>query len=377
MLIGTLRDLLRQLNVAKKAPWSAPTFNTLLGQLEGGRPEIKYLEGAHHTTGQSFGMIEAADVETFMKKSLLPTLDRAYRTAREHRLLHGGMKALYSIPPTAVLPEGYKAKVRSTPLTMLGRAAASTNGRAADGTVDMSELASGQRVPIVLKNRSAYRLTTRTLEPVARVGDILLTKEAGEPSNKSLVVALSDTRILARRFEISENQDDIAVLVAQAINPRQIAPPVVALKTTLTLHKVVGVLFQHDPLSVQRSSDDEVCDCGSEAAISALTSGALGLVEVSGESAEPIALSGQHLIVKSAISAAEACRLLHGRPVIAETNDGQCYFKRLQVVSAQQIVLESLESGGDFEPIVPAMPGAQGATLTRVWPVVGVLFERP
>jgi hypothetical protein len=377
MVLGQLRDLLRQLNAARKTPWNAPVFNSLLGHLEGGRPEIRYLEGAHHTTGQHFGMIEATDVESFMRKNLLPTLDRAYRTAREHRLLHGGMKALHSAPPTATLPEGYKIMVRGIPLTVLGRAAAMTNGRAADGTVDMSELESGQRVPVVLKNHSAFRLATRTLEPVARVGDILLTRAAGEPSSKSLVVALSDTRILARRFEISENQDDIAVLVAQAISPRQIAPPVVALKTTLTLHKIVGILFQHDPLSIRPSSHDEVSDCGGEAAISALTSGTLGLVEVSGESAEPLALDGQYLIVKSEISPSEACKILDGRPVIAEGSDGQRYFKRLQVLSRNQVVLESLESGGDFGPIALSMPGAMGPTLNRVWPVVGVLFERP
>jgi hypothetical protein len=140
--------------------------------------------------------------------------------ARQRRLFSFLLKSKIRKPSelpsqfVAGLPEGYKVKVRAMPLTVLGRASAMTNGRAADGTVDMSELETGQREPIVLKNHSAFRLTTRTLEPVARVHDILLTKEAGEPSSKSLVVALSDTRILARRFEISENQDDIAVLVA-------------------------------------------------------------------------------------------------------------------------------------------------------------------
>jgi hypothetical protein len=135
MVLGQLRDLLRQLNNLKKAPWNGPVFNTLLGQLEQGRPEIKYLEGSHHTTGHQFGMQEGSIVETFVRKDLYPALQRAYRSGREHRLLHGGMKALHSPPPSAVLPEGYKTKVRAIPLKILGRAAALTNSRAADGTL--------------------------------------------------------------------------------------------------------------------------------------------------------------------------------------------------------------------------------------------------
>ena len=104
-------------------------------------------------------------------------------------------------------------------MNLLGRAAARTNGRDADGLVDMSVLQTHERLGVVLGDHSAFRLAARTLEPVAKIGDILLTKTVGEPSNKSLVVALSNDRVLARRFEISENQEDIAVLVAQAINP--------------------------------------------------------------------------------------------------------------------------------------------------------------
>ena len=106
------------------------------------------------------------------------------------------------------------------------------------------EFAPSAHKKIVLAQHLAFRLTAPTLEPVARRGDMLLVKEAGEPSVKSLVVALSDDRILARRFEIAENYSDIAVLTAQAINPREIASPVIAHKATFTLHKIVGVLYE-------------------------------------------------------------------------------------------------------------------------------------
>jgi hypothetical protein len=335
------------------------------------------LEGSHHTTGHQFGLQEGSIAEVFVRKNLYPALQRAYRSGREHRLLHGGMSALHAPPPSATLPEGYKTKVRSIPLTILGRAAALTNSRAADGSVDMIELQNGHHKSVELKNHSAFRLTARTLEPVAKRGDILLTKEAGEPSSRSLVLALSDDRVLARRFEISENQNDIAVLVAQAINPRQIAPPIVALKSTLKLHKIIGVLFNNSVSPAMAGSDHEICDCGSESAISAVASGALGLVEVSGESAEPLALDGQYIIVKDAIGSKDDCLALDGQPVIVEDDRGHSYFKRLRVLSSTQVVLESLEMGGDFPPISLSLKDTESPHLNRVWPVAGVLFELP
>ena len=198
----------------------------------------------------------------------------------------------------------------------------------------------------------------------------------GVPSEKSLVIALSDDRILARRFEIAENQSDIAVLTAQAINPRQIAPPVIAHKATLELHKVIGVLYEEAAWTSPVQSGMKVCDCGGEAVFASLSSNALGLVEVVGQSAEPHALNGQHLIVKKEIGAEEALKTLDGKPIIATDTDDNRYFKRLRITN-DQIVLESLDSGGDYRPEVLSLPGKGKNCLVRVWPVAGVLFELP
>ncbi|MGF6231843.1 hypothetical protein QFZ27_005798 [Inquilinus ginsengisoli] len=377
MVLGVLRSLLENLNGAGKAPWKAPVFKTLVELMGKQRAEVKYLEGSHHTTGQNFGMAEATIVEQYLRSKLGPALARAYETAREHRLLHGGMKALHAALPTAVLPEGYRTKVSEIPLTLLGRAAARTDGRDADGLVDMSEFQQHERLSVILNDHSAFRLVARTLEPVAKVGDILLTKSVGEPSNRSLVVALNNDRILARRFEISENQEDIAVLVAQAINPRQIAPPIVALKTTFSLHKIVGIIFDRSKPYIGSSAEHEIRDCGGEAAIAALTAGVLGLVEVVGKSAEPIALDHQYLVVRDAISPSAACTSLRDQPVIAEDADGNCYFKRMRIASSDQVVLESLEGSGDFPPTILDIGGTSGRALAKVWPVAGVLFELP
>jgi hypothetical protein len=41
------------------------------------------------------------------------------------------------------------------------------------------------------------------------------------------------------------------------------------------------------------------------------------------------------------------------------------------------VILESLAIGGDFDPVVLALKAGTGTHVTTVWPVLGVLFERP
>ena len=377
LIIGQLRDKLSQYHNEQRAPWNQEAFKSLIRKLDRGRSEMKYIEGSHHTTGRNYGMGEATSVEAFWRRLLKPALDRACRTAREHRLVHGGLSALHEPPPIVALPEGYQEMVRAIPLKVLGRAAALSDGRVADGTVDMDQFPVGTEIPVNLGHHFAYRLTASTLEPVARAGDIVLVKEHGEPSPNSLTLAISQDRILARRFEIADNHTDIAVLAAQAFNPLRIAPPVIAHKATFKLHKIIGVLYDVSAWNSSSQLDSEICDCGGEAVLRRLSADVLGLVEVIGESAEPYALNGQYLIVQDSIMTQTAMESLQGRPVIAADTDGNTYFKRLRCESGNKIVLESLDSSGTHGSVILSPPGDGANCLERVWPVTGVLFEQP
>ncbi len=376
-VMGRSREKLHELNTADIAPWNRHEFRKLVNALDKNLSPIKHMEIAHHATGSNLGMAEAVDVEQHWRKILQPALERGFRVARDHRLLHGGLKALHAGPAIVALPEGYSAKVRNIPLQVLGRAAALSNGRIADGCLDLSEFDSTAYKNVVLGRHFAYRLTAPTLEPVARPGDMLLVKEPGEPPAKSLVIALSGDRILARRFEISENHSDVAVLTAQAINPSQIAPPVIAHKATFTLYKIIGVIYEEKAWSAPALSEMEVCECAGEAMLPGPSSKALGLIEVVGQSAEPYALNGQYLIFRKEITVEEALKTLDSKPIIAGDTDDNRYFKRLRIVADDQIVLESLDSSGDYGPVVLSTPGKGKNCLERVWPVVGVLFELP
>jgi len=73
----------------------------------------------------------------------------------------------------------------------------------------------------------------------------------------------------------------------------------------------------------------------------------------------------------------EACQKLDGQPVIAEDSFGSRYFKRLRSGGEGLVILESLEIGGDFPPIVLADKPETPPYVQTIWPVIGVLFERP
>lgn len=376
-VIGESRDKLRYLHQKGLAPWDRPEFKKLVGSLGKELTPIEHMEISHHSGGSLLGMAEAHDVEEHWRKKLGPALARAFGLARQHHLLHGGLTALHAPPPTVALPNGYKSKVKAIPLRVHGRAAALSSGRVADGLVDVSNYDSSKYQKIVLAQHLAFRLTARTLEPVARHGDILLVKEVGEPTPKSLVVAIGDDRILARRLEIAANHSDVAVLTAQSINPRHIAPPEIAHKATFKLYKIVGVIYDEDAWDAPAQSGMEVSVCGGEDVLNKIAADTFGLIEVEGQSAEPYALHGQCLIVRNEILADQDLAKLDGRPVIAADSNDNRYFKRLQLLEGDRIVLESLDSGGDFGPVVLSSPGCGPNCLTRVWPVAGVLFELP
>lgn len=374
-VIGSSRDKISNLHKGGLEPWGRSVYGALAGALGKGVAEIKFIEIAHHDLGAHLGMTEAVDVEKYLRKTLRPVLERAFRNARDHRALHGGLTALHAMPPTAVLPDGYKAIVRAIQLPLIGKAAALSDGRIADGCMDLT-LEDGSKEYIELKDHVVFRITTPTLEPVARPGDLLLVCEHTVPGAKSLVVAMNEDRLLARRLEIADNHSDVAVLTANAINPRMIAPPVVAKLSTLSLRQVIGVIFDGYKSISGNHGEMEICDCGGEASVKSAFSDMQGLVEVDGHSAEPHALDKQFLIISKPVSIDEANKRWEGRPVIAEDSNGSRYFKRYRC-GENIIVLESLEIGGNFAPIVLA--GEEGATLhiKTIWPVLGVLFERP
>lgn len=375
-VLGDSREKLTILHKAKLEPWARKEFASLTQALGKGVKEIRFIEKSHHADGAQLGMAEASDVQRHWTKPLRLALERAFRIVREHRSLHGGLTALHAMPPTVSLPEGRRSVVRAIELPLVGSAAALSDGKAADGCVNLHFDGTPKEI-IDLKSNVIYRLTTPTLEPVARPGDLLLVSEFKAPSAKSLVVARSEDRLMARRLEIADNHSDVAVLTANAINPRMISAPIVSKLSTLTMQKIVGVLYDHGKSALNKLADGEVCDCGGDSYVKAAFANMQGLVEVDGHSAEPHALDKQFLIIANPMPTLDACKNLEDQPVIAEDSSGNRYFKRLRSGGCGLMILESLEIGGNFPPIVLADKLGTASYLQTIWPVLGVLFERP
>lgn len=276
-------------------------------------------------------------------------------------------------------PDGYNAEVRQIPLRVLGKAAALTNGRNADGRLDVDDYEVSTAKKITLAQHAAYRLVARTLEPIAEKGDILIVKQGAKITANSLVVAATDQKLYARRLEYAANHSDVAVLIAQANNPRAIAAPVIAQKSTFELQKIVGVIYDKQFVSPDPNGNEVLAIDGS-AALSYLISDSLGLVAIDGTSAEPIALHGQFIIMSAPLDTGANTRPLIGRPVIVEDRSGSRYFKRLQEADHNLIVLESLDTSGEHGPVLLKMQAADVAeenVVSRIWPVAGILFEIP
>jgi hypothetical protein len=373
-VMGACRAKLSELHGQGIEPWHRPPFNNLLTAIAKSRKEIKWLEEAHHSA-IVFSMNEASDVETHWRKTLRPALERCFRMVRDHRALHGGLTALHAFPPSVTLPDGHKTKVRQFTLPLLGAAAALSDGRVADGCFDLT-FSNGSCDPVELTDHFIFRLTTPTLEPVARPGDLLLVRDHAEVTPLSLVIGLHESQLLARRLQVAGNHNDVAVLTASAINPRETAAPIVAKLSTLTMKKVVGVLYEIGKTSGGQPSQTEVVECGGEAVITKIISQTKGLVEVSGHSAEPLALDKQFIIIGDPMSPKDAEKVLDDLPVIAEDSDHNRYFKRFRV-DANNIILESLAIGGNFAPVLLTKTPGLLKHITKVWPVFGILFERP
>lgn len=376
-VIGKCRDKLEWLYNKGKPPWDKYSIANLVKALHKDLTAIKHMEMSHHASGVHLGMAEANDVRTHLRSKLLPALTEAFRTQREHFRLHGGMNKLHASADVMPLPEGYTDEVRKMHLRILGRAAALTDGKFADGRIEMAEYDEASSKKLVLAQHAVYRLLSATLEPVASPGDILIVSQRATPTPNSFVVASTDQKLFARRLEFAQNHTDVAVLIAQANNPRKIAPPVIAHQSTFELKKVVGVIYDHDSLA-SNSSANEVDEIGGTSALSRLVLGQLGLVEVVGDSAEPIALNKQYIIVREPLSIESGLARLAGQPVIAEDAEGHRYFKRLQAVDKNLAVLESLDASGEHSPLVMSINQASASdqnAVVRVWPVAGILFE--
>ena len=263
------------------------------------------------------------------------------------------------------------ARVKPARLTVQGKVAAATDGRVSLGT-DATAHALG------FPNHGAVRLLADTLSPVASVGDILLIRLYHEPRDGDLVVAEVGGVLRARRVRFVDGDPEQAVLIATGEAPLATPPPIIVRPSPNGMRIIDGVLHERRRWTADHSLPGEAGETTEEIDLTAYCGTGSSIWQVSGDSASPVALDGQFLLVGSPTSSREAVMSFDGEMVLAEVestaDEPERYLKRLRWTPAM-VVLESIENGGNYPPVL-CSPHSKGLfpTLLRVAKVNGILF---
>ena len=378
---ATLGRMIEHIENKKKAeipPYTVKVFSKLIAKRSSCPDLFKQLNEPHHSLSEAITVREAQRVYRFWTKMLFPAIRdvwEVYRFLQKPAI--GEVTAIQlpancnHIPPRSIALASVGSVVRG------GRVSAYADGRAASA-IRIDPLEEGD--PVNLNALAAYRLEKDTLSPVARIGDILLTRLDAECRASNLVVEDRGEYLIARRWHEDRETPALAVLAASSSNPREVPSAVISRAKGANRRKIVGVLFAAGRLQpgdkIESDAEATVLDANDELAAELVAD--TSAFEVQGYSAEPIALDKQFLLAKPARSDFQsALAQLDGKPVIAEDSDDCAFFKRLRYMPPSRVILESLDKSGS-EGLIPLSVNPKGPSphLTGIREVVGVIFDK-
>ena len=292
---------------------------------------FRLLSESHHSISETITVREARKIYEFWNENLFPAVSGVWEKYRFFQKSIVGEIAAISLPANCNHKPHRATVLASIRPEILGRVSAYSDGRAASA-IRIDDLTDGDGEVVNLNALAAYRLERDTLSPVARVGDILLTRMDGHCRAMNLVIEDRGTHRVARRWLEDTAAPALAVLAASSSNPGEVPPAVISRAKGANRRKIVGVLFAADHLRPGDTIDPntEATDLDANNELVAALVAATEAFEVQGNSAEPMALKNQYLLAKPAkTDFAEALRDLEGRPVIVEDNEDCAFFKRL------------------------------------------------
>ena len=325
------------------AAWEEPAKNA----------QRKALSEVHHTDSDPYDYHFAKGVFAWYRGGLHSQFQAAFRRILDireagWRIPHSGLAKTSAIK--FVSGTDTTLKVPANLNKVIGRVAAETGGRQ---TQDFEE----QQLHYVaedfqleeLGDIEAYILSAATLEPVAQIGDVLLVSSTAPVTENCLVVVYADGAMRARRYGILGSSAFNAVLSANSVNPREIRRPILVESNGANYKKVIGIIYRCG-WGVPASADDEVAAIHDMGKLSSSLGQSPGIARAFGESAEPIALDGQFLILGPNIPGKNELSEYDGHPVVVEEHNWTL-FKRLRLAAGGLIVLESLNTAGRHSPI--------------------------
>jgi energy-coupling factor transporter ATP-binding protein EcfA2/SOS-response transcriptional repressor LexA len=270
---------------------------------------------------------------------------------RKHTMRRSSIAAA-CIPFPSLAPEATWAA--PIVLQVLGSAAARPDSLTVvpDGDTSASE------IPPAL----AVLVSGQTLVPVARPGQwVLLAQEEGHLQDGDLAAISADNgrRYLRRVWSEGDNW------VLQSVNPVTPVASIVLRKMRSAARRIIGVLYE--PLTRPGGSSDEWQPRSDFDPTKLLK---LRVISVEGDSLDPIARSGQRVLVKEKLTPRDQS-IRRGTLAVVETSDEDvgCVIKRVFPADKKWTLISS-NPVDPHDPIVIAIERIQA-----VWPLHGVLFE--
>ena len=375
--LGRMIEWITVRNASGQPPYKDRVFGDLVAVKSSYSREFSQLSEPHHSVSETITVREAKQIYQFWRETLFPAVHKVWEEYRFLQKSIVGEAAAISLPANCNHKPRRSDALAAVQPEILGRVSAYSDGRAASA-IRIDHLSNGDAVD--LSARAAYRLEKDTLSPIARVGDILLTRLDGQCRAPNLVVEDRGTHRVARRWLEYSAVPALAVLAALSSNPREVPSAIISRAEGANRRKIVGILFAADRLQPGDRIGPDVEATGLEAdnGMVADLVADTDVFEVQGSSAEPIALDKQYLLAKSARDdLAKALDELDGKPVIAEDNEDCAFFKRLRVLDAKSVILESLDKTESEEMVrLSTDPEQPGPMLVRVREVVGVVFDK-
>lgn len=374
--LGNLCKLLSTLRGNHIAPFNRSVFQKLINSLNQQTNAImKVINATHHTYDGTIGYAQAEDVKAYWDKTLERAFVNAFRLAADYDA-YGSVTRLVDWRENVVpFPSGHKEQVKALSFSTSGIAAAAESDGlvVGDGQISIQEW--DETHPLTLFNHSVFRLNAGTLDPVVGIGDAILVQNFGTPGPRNLVVGIYGDKLYARRLNETEDHTEIVTLTGQATDPYSLPEPVIAPKDKIELNKIVGTVFL--PGTAPFNADEnEVSEIDSFAIVQNRLTG-VRLLEVKGRSMEPIALDGQYVMTQDQMVDLASIQNLNGQLVIAVSDSGGVFFKRLRL-HGELVVLESANtSASTSSEILSLSEGSPFPSLTGLRSVVGVLFDPP
>lgn len=370
-----LRELLKRLGVDfGTSPPAVTTSSVILHALHHGGPREDLATAVHARYVARKYTVWAKDFEALFQR-IDATLARATRSA----ILRA--EQMPTVDEHAIPLKRHRVPAC---LLQIGRAAA-------EGTVTLEGVEAVAATQHTWPELEFALVVTDVCGPVALAGQVGVFAPSSPVKDGDLaLMACADGCFLRRVFSTPLGEGTQAGWVGHCVNPLlRHVPPIVRREDDVRLRKLVGVVFTlgQEAELAQASADGDLVALPSPwpRALQEINAGKVCLVELTGDSAEPVALGGQFLIVTGP---SDVSQVPDNSLCCVQLSDDSAVLKRLtrSVTDPRRVLLQPINTSAGYPTLEAALPPiAQSPDarsdelphLVDIRVVSGVLFSAP